>query len=62
MFGITIVGLLVFRMVLNRLNKKLAEQELAWTVTANSAHQKVEPIHPGDDEALHMVKGFRYLV
>jgi len=62
MFGITIVGCLIFRMVLTNLNKKLAEQELAWEPKPDVAHQTAEIVHAGDDEALRMIKGFRYLV
>lgn len=62
MFGITIFGCVIFRMVLTNLNKKLAEQELAWEPKPDVAHQTAEIIHTGDDEALKMIKGFRYLV
>lgn len=62
MFGVTIIGCLIFRMVLSNLNKKLAEQELAWEPPADVAHQTAEIVHAGDDEALKMIKGFRYLV
>ncbi|KAH8910359.1 major facilitator superfamily transporter [Coniochaeta sp. PMI_546] len=62
MFGITIFGCLIFRMVLTNLNKKLAEQELAWEPKPDVAHKTAEIIHTGDDEALKMIKGFRYLV
>ncbi|OIW35673.1 MFS general substrate transporter [Coniochaeta ligniaria NRRL 30616] len=62
MFGITIVGCLIFRMVLSNLNNKLAEQELAWEPKPDVAHQTAEITRNSDDEALKMIKGFRYLV
>jgi hypothetical protein len=62
MFGITIVGCVIFRVVLTSLNTKLAEQELAWEPKPDVAHKTAEIIHTGDDEALKMIKGFRYLV
>ncbi|PNY27835.1 Major facilitator superfamily transporter [Tolypocladium capitatum] len=58
MFGVTIAGCWVFRVMLNNLNKTLEESE---------AHQVAEPRPEGDfidstDETLRLRKGFRYLV
>lgn len=58
MFGITIVGCLIFRMVLANLNKKLEEQQAVWDTQADAA----ERVYDQADEALRMQKGFRYLV
>ncbi|OPB37665.1 MFS tartrate transporter [Trichoderma guizhouense] len=62
MFGVTIVGNVLFKMILNNLNKKLEAGEMAWEakadVTEKTAQAELEDI----DEALRMRKGFRYLV
>ncbi|KAL7954599.1 major facilitator superfamily domain-containing protein [Trichoderma compactum] len=62
MFGVTIVGNAVFKMILNNLNKKLEAGEMAWEarpdVTEKTAQAEMEDL----DEALRMRKGFRYLV
>jgi MFS family permease len=58
MFGTTIVGALVFRMMLSNLNKQLEEQDQA-RVTQPDVAQEVMDM---PDEALRMQKGFRYLV
>ena len=50
MFGATIVGAFLFRLMLSRLNKELDQQE--------AQPETVET----DDEKLQMSKGFRYLV
>ncbi|KAH0497684.1 hypothetical protein TgHK011_004973 [Trichoderma gracile] len=62
MFGVTIVGNFLFKMILTNLNKKLEAGEVAWEakpdVLEKTAHAEMEDI----DEALRMRKGFRYLV
>jgi hypothetical protein len=55
MFGITIVGCFVFKMVLMRMNKKLDEEESTNRVGA------VPPATVGSDPET-MKKGYRYLV
>ncbi|KAL4941505.1 hypothetical protein BDV06DRAFT_194289 [Aspergillus oleicola] len=59
MFGVTIVGCLIFKFVLEGLNKQLAEAEVA-----DVAAGRVEGGVDGEaaDESLRMQKGFRYLV
>lgn len=58
MFGVTIAGCWVFRMMLSNLNKKLEESE-----TQEVAGQQPEgDIIDSNDETLRMRKGFRYLV
>lgn len=57
MFGVTILGCFLFRMILQDLNKKLEATEVA--VDAEKTTQtELEDL----DEALRMRKGFRYLV
>ncbi|PTB42680.1 hypothetical protein M441DRAFT_136940 [Trichoderma asperellum CBS 433.97] len=57
MFGVTIVGCFLFRLILQNLNKKLEATEVA--VDAEKTTQtELEDL----DEALRMRKGFRYLV
>ncbi|BCS18744.1 uncharacterized protein APUU_11572A [Aspergillus puulaauensis] len=59
MFGFTIIGCFVFKLVLESLNKKLAEAEVADV----SAGRPVADVVVGEDadESLRMHKGFRYL-
>ncbi|OJI96588.1 hypothetical protein ASPVEDRAFT_48748 [Aspergillus versicolor CBS 583.65] len=59
MFGFTIIGCFVFKLVLENLNKKLAEAEIADV----SAGRPVADVVVGEDpdESLRMHKGFRYL-
>lgn len=58
MFGCTIVGALVLRMMLSRLNKRIEEIERAET----QAHEAEKALEAQTDEALRVQKGFRYLV
>lgn len=66
MFGITIVGCFVFRVILQNLNKKLAEGETtAWDIRPDVAAQtaKDEDISQAHEERVQETKGgFRYLV
>lgn len=65
MFGITIVGCWIFRMILVNMNKKLdrGETEAAWETRPDVAAQtiKTEGL-AGDDEATRLKAGFRYLI
>lgn len=63
MFGITIVGCFIFRMILVNLNKKLEAGETAWEAKEDVTDkaQTLEHLEQ-KDEALKMRKGFRYLV
>ena len=61
MFGVTILGCLWFRHVLNGLNKKLEEAWESQPEVATQAASGVEHLDSAD-EALRMTKGFRYLV
>lgn len=59
MFGVTIVGCLSFKFMLEGLNKKLAEAEVADVAT--TAQNAAVPGERDADETLKMQKGFRYL-
>ncbi|KAL7418282.1 hypothetical protein Q5752_006738 [Cryptotrichosporon argae] len=63
MFGVTIAGCWIFRMVLVRLNAKLEAGETAWETKADVVDktQRVEHMET-KDEALKMKQGFRYLI
>ncbi|KAI0137057.1 major facilitator superfamily domain-containing protein [Xylariales sp. AK1849] len=62
MFGVTIFGCFIFRIMLTRLNKKLEEGERAWETQPDDTQHTTELEHMDNtDEALRMVKGFRYL-
>ncbi|KAJ0159134.1 putative transporter [Colletotrichum tanaceti] len=63
MFGATIVGCYVFKVILDNLNKKLDEGERAWEAHGDVAHQTADITHGDEIEAARqMGKGFRYLV
>ena len=63
MFGITILGSLWFRRILQNLNKKLEDGEQAWDTQPDVAAHTADVEHmDSPDEALRMKKGFRYLV
>lgn len=62
MFGITIVGNFLFRMILNNLNKKLEAGETAWDAQPDVMEKTAQAELEDLDEALRMRKGFRYLV
>ncbi|UKZ70941.1 uncharacterized protein TrAtP1_011909 [Trichoderma atroviride] len=57
MFGVTIFGCFLFRMILQNLNKKLEATEVA-VDSEKTTQTELEDL----DEALRMRKGFRYLV
>ncbi|KAH9995341.1 MFS general substrate transporter [Xylariaceae sp. FL0662B] len=58
MFGLTIIGCLCMRLILQNINKKLEETERIWDAHPDVAAQS--RLDSGD--ALHRQKGFRYLV
>ncbi|KAL4989563.1 major facilitator superfamily domain-containing protein [Aspergillus falconensis] len=63
MFGVAILGCLIFKLVLEGLNKKLAEAEVVEVSSGAGGQQGGMPGGEGDvDESLRMHKGFRYLV
>ncbi|KAL4907262.1 hypothetical protein BDW74DRAFT_122383 [Aspergillus multicolor] len=57
MFGVAIVGCAIFKVVLERLNRRLAEAEVAEEARGAGAVPEEDV-----DECLRMHKGFRYLV
>ncbi|GFZ48538.1 hypothetical protein JCM24511_06286 [Saitozyma sp. JCM 24511] len=63
MFGITIVGCFLFKLILVNLNKKLEAGEKAWESKPDVVNKTRAVEHlESSDEALAMKKGFRYLV
>lgn len=62
MFGVTIFGCFVIRQMLIRLNKKLEAGEGAWDVQPDVAQHTADLEHVDNEEAMKMIKGFRYLV
>lgn len=62
MFGTTIIGCFIFRMMLQRLNKKLEAGEDAWVTNEDVAQETAEVEGMKVNETLRMKKGFRYLV
>jgi hypothetical protein len=55
-FGVTIIGCLIFRQMLARLNKELEEAEHVENANPDVDHMD------NPDEALRMIKGFRYIL
>ncbi|KAF2107447.1 major facilitator superfamily domain-containing protein [Lophiotrema nucula] len=62
MFGVTIGGCLVFKYILQNLNKKLEEGELAWDVHGDVAEQTAKTEGITVEEGTKLQRGFRYLV
>jgi MFS family permease len=64
MFGVTIGGCFVIRMMLTNLNKKLDEGERAWESQPDVAKLNTAEMEhlANPDEAMKLIKGFRYLV
>ncbi|RSL51297.1 hypothetical protein CEP54_011491 [Fusarium duplospermum] len=63
MFGVTIVGCWIFRMILVDLNKKLDAGESAWETRQDVAAQTAAvEVMDSPDEALRMKRDFRYLI
>jgi MFS family permease len=62
MYGITIVGFWIFRMILVNLNKKLEVKEAEWDAEHTEQHNGDVVFMESGDESLRMRKGFRYLV
>ncbi|KAH7156092.1 major facilitator superfamily domain-containing protein [Dactylonectria macrodidyma] len=63
MFGVTILGCFVIRMILVGLNKKLEAGESAWETNQDVAAQTAQAeIEDGHEEVMAMQRGFRYLI
>lgn len=64
MFGVTVAGCYIFRMVLIDLNKKLESGEAdAWETRQDvAAHTAAAEVMDNPDEALRMKRDFRYLI
>lgn len=62
MFGTTIIGCLIFRVILQRLNKRLDEGVDAWVVHGDVAEQTAATEGVSVEEGKKMIAGFRYLV
>ncbi|KAJ4361796.1 hypothetical protein N0V83_010737 [Neocucurbitaria cava] len=62
MFGVTIVGCWVFKVILVRLNKRLDDGVDAWVVHGDVAEQTARTEGVSVEEGQRMMKGFRYLV
>jgi hypothetical protein len=61
MFGITIIGCWIFRMMLQRLNNQIAEgEQVAWDTKPDVAAQTVQV--EGEETVRTEKSGFRYLL
>jgi hypothetical protein len=62
MFGVTIAGCFIFRVILVRLNKRLDDGSDAWVVRGDVAEQTARVEGIPVEEAKGGMKDFRYLV
>lgn len=62
MYGVTIVGFWIFRMILVNLNKKLEQKEAEWDAEHTDQQTGEMVFMESEDESLRMRKGFRYLI
>lgn len=62
MFGVTILGCWIFRVILQRLNKKIEEGEEAWVTSGDVAEQTAKNEGVSVEEGIRLQRGFRYLV
>lgn len=62
MFGVTIVGCYIFKVILQRLNKQIEEGEAAWVTSGDVAEETAKTEGVSVEEGTRMVRGFRYLV
>ncbi|KAH7371640.1 major facilitator superfamily domain-containing protein [Pyrenochaeta sp. MPI-SDFR-AT-0127] len=62
MFGVTILGCFIFRVILVRLNKRLDDGVDAWVVHGDVAEQTARTEGVSVEEGQRLMKGFRYLV
>lgn len=62
MFGVTILGCFVFKVILVRLNKRLDAGSDAWVVRGDVAEQTARTEGVSLEEGHKMMKDFRYLV
>lgn len=62
MFGVTILGCYIFKMVLVRLNKRLDSGQDAWVVHGDVAEQTAKTEGVSVEEGQKLMQGFRYLV
>lgn len=56
------VGCYIFKVILQRLNKKLDEGEAAWETRGDVAERTAEVEGMTIEEGQRMMKGYRYLV
>lgn len=63
MFGVTLVGCWIFRVMLVNLNKRLEAGEVAWESRQDVAEHTADvEVMDSPDEALRMKRGFRYMI
>ncbi|CBY00565.1 hypothetical protein LEMA_P016950.1 [Plenodomus lingam JN3] len=62
MFGVTIVGCYIFKLILVRLNKRLDEGTDAWVVHGDVAEQTARTEGISVEDGQKLMKDFRYLV
>jgi predicted MFS family arabinose efflux permease len=62
MFGVTIFGCYVFKVILQRLNKQIDDGETAWVTSGDVAEQTAKTEGVSVEEGTKLRRGFRYLV
>lgn len=61
MFGVTIIGCLIFRAMLIRLNKRLDEGIDTWVVHGDVAEQTAATEGVNLEEGMKIMAGYRYM-
>lgn len=62
MFCVTIAGCYVFKIILERLNKRIEEGEAAWVTSDDVIEQTAKTEGVSVEEGAKLIRGFRYLV
>lgn len=62
MFGLTIIGIWIFRWILVNLNKKIEAGEKAWDTREDVARETAANEGVSVEEGQTLQRGFRYLV
>ncbi|KAL1600702.1 hypothetical protein SLS60_007090 [Paraconiothyrium brasiliense] len=62
MFGVTIAGCYIFKIILERLNKQIDEGEAAWVTSGDVAEQTAKTEGVTVEEGTKLIRGFRYII
>jgi len=62
MFGVTVLGCYIFKVILERLNKQIEEGEMAWVTSGDVMEKTAKTEGMAVEEGTKLQRGFRYLV